>query len=208
MTLYDVTLTMRPNLATYPGEPGPRLHALRRIAAGDVANVSELRLGVHSGTHIDAPVHFLEGREGIDRLPLEILVGPSVVVGAMTARAITAELLGNQQRLAGVERVLFKTRNGAFADDASFHPEFTYIAPDGARWLVDHGVRLVGIDYLSVEQYGAPEPLTHRILLGADVVVIEGLDLRSVEPGHYTLIALPVKLADADGAPARVLLSD
>jgi arylformamidase len=205
MPLYDVTRTLIEGMPTYPGEPGPELTSLKRIADGDPANVSRLSLGVHTGTHVDAPVHFFEGAAGAETLPLDALCGPVRVVGIDDPEAVRVPEL-ERAGLDGVQRVLFKTRNGELASDPSFRRDFVSIGPEAAEWLVARDVRLVGVDYLSVEAFGAPEPRTHRTLLAARVVIIEGLDLREPPPGDYDLWCLPLKLAGSDGAPARVVL--
>lgn len=208
MTLYDATLPLIPNMATWPGEPGPDRTLIKRIARGDAANVSKLTLGVHTGTHVDAPIHFIPGAGGIETVPLDALVGPGLVVDIGDAPAITAQLLDDLKLPAGVERVLFKSRNSRFSADTQFHQDFTAIAHDAARWLVARGLRLVGVDYLSVEQFAAPEPITHRTLLGANIAVLEGAFLRDVPAGAYHITALPIKLVGSDGAPTRLILQD
>ncbi len=203
--LYDVTLTLTTDLPTYSGEPGLKIDAVKRIAAGDTANVSRMNLGLHTGTHVDAPVHFIEGASGTDELPLDALCGPARLVRINDPQAVrVAELEGAD--LGGVERVLFQTRNAELIDDPAFRRDYVYLAPEAAEWLVERGVRLVGIDYLSIEAFGA-EPLVHRTLLGANVVIVEGLDLRQPPPGDYELWCLPLKIAGSDGAPARVVLA-
>jgi arylformamidase len=206
MRLYDVTRPLVRGMPTYPGEPGPELTPLKSLKAGDPANVSRLSEGVHTGTHVDAPVHFFDGAEGVDAWPLEKLCGPARVVRIAHPTAVRVEEL-ERAGLDGVTRVLFQTRNGELADAPSFCEDFVYIDPAAAEWLVAHGVQLVGIDYLSVEAFGAAEPRTHRTLLRAGVVIVEGLDLRAPPPGDYELWCLPIKLAGADGAPARVVLA-
>jgi arylformamidase len=160
---------------------------------------------VHTGTHVDAPRHFIPGGAGVESLPLAALIGPVRVVSIQHEGAVRVEEL-ERAGLEGVERVLFRTRNSDQWSDSLFKEDFVYLDPDAAQWLVDRGVSLVGVDYLSVEAFAAPEPLTHRTLLGAGVVVVEGLDLSEISPGDYFLSCLPLKLAGADGAPARVVL--
>lgn len=208
MTLYDATLPLVPEMATWPGEPGPERTLIKSIARGDPANVSKLCLGVHTGTHVDAPIHFVPGAPGIEAVPLEALVGPGLVVDAGDVPAITADILEGLNLPAGLERVLFKTRNSGFIEDRQFHRDFTYIAHDAAEWLVRRGLWLVGIDYLSVEQFDAAEPLTHRRLLEARVAIVEGCFLTHVQPGPYTIMALPIKLTGSDGGSTRLVLSD
>jgi arylformamidase len=188
-------------MVVYDGDPDVSMRLAASLADGDLANVSELRCGVHTGTHVDAPRHFIDGGDGIETLDVDVLCGPGVVVDMRTAgRWIDAEALAGID-LTGVTRVLFATRNSQLWATGRFTPDFVSIAPDGAEALVAAGIRLVGIDYLSV---GPPE--THRVLLGASVVCVEGLDLTGVEPGEYEIFCGPVKLEGADGSPARVLL--
>lgn len=210
MKIHDVTLTLRAGMTTWGNEPGPELRPLRRIATGDSANVSTLTLADHTGTHVDPPLHFIEGGSGADALPTDALVGPCVVVGYEGTASITAEWLDQARVPPDARRILFKTRNSRLWDDPAhaFTRDIVAVAASAARWCVDRGVRLVGIDYLTIEPQG-PEKAgypTHHTLLGAGVVIIEGLDLRAVAPGSYELFCGPLKIGDGDGAPARVLL--
>lgn len=206
MQIYDVTRTLHPDMPTWPGEPGPTLTPLKQMSQGHPADVSHLALGVHTGTHVDAPSHFIPGAAAVETLPLTALIGPARVVSIEHERAIG---VGELERagLEGVERVLFRTRNSEEAGGTAFNEGFVHLEPEAARWLVSRGARLVGVDYLSVESFGAAEPLTHRTLLGAGVVIVEGLDLSGVPPGDYQLTCLPLKLQGSDGAPARVVLT-
>lgn len=206
MRIHDVTRTLHAGMPTWPGEPGPALTPIKQMAAGHPADVSHLALGVHTGTHVDAPSHFIPGGATVDSLSLDALVGPARVVdikhpGAIGQSELEAAGLGD------VQRVLFRTRNSHEWSDSEFRHDFVYLEPQAARWLVERGTLLVGVDYLSVESYAAAEPLTHRTLLGAGVVIVEGLDLKEVPAGDYLLTCLPLKLAGADGAPARVVLT-
>jgi arylformamidase len=199
-------------MVTWPGEPGPRIEPLRRIHDGDSANVSLVSFGNHTGTHVDPPVHFIDGANTVDRLPIEALVGPCRVLEFEGRGHVSAGWLEASNVPAGTERILFKTRNSArWADpSAPFTRDFSSIDATAARWCVDRGVRLVGVDYLSVEPQG-PEKAgypVHRTLLGANVVIVEGLDLRDGRPGEYDLVCAPLKLANGDGAPARVFLME
>jgi arylformamidase len=210
MKIHDVSLVLRPDMVSWPGEPSPRIEPLRRMDKGDTANVSVLTISDHAGTHVDPPLHFLEGGNSGDRLPLEPLVGPCVVVGFDGPGHVSGEWLERAKLSGTTERILFKTRNSARWGDptAAFTRDFTTINASAARWCVAHGIKLVGIDYLSIEPQG-PEKEgypVHKTLLGANVVIIEGLDLRGVAPGQYELVCAPIKLRDGDGAPARVLL--
>ncbi len=207
MRLYDITLPISPDLVTWPGDPRVRLERFARIEDGDVANVSRVAMGVHTGTHVDAPLHFVADGRPVDALPLERLIGRAYVVHLPHVDAITAEVLENADIPPRTRRVLFKTRNSdLWAQGATaFREDYVALTVDGAEWLVQRGVRLVGVDYLSVAPYHDPVP-THRALLQADVVVVEGLNLSAVEQGRYTLYCLPLKFQGADGAPARAVL--
>ena len=208
MRLIDVTVGLWPGMPTYANRPGPTREVVHAIADGHRSNSSTFRLGSHDGTHVDAPLHFLRDGAPVEQLPLDALVGPGRVYEWVGAGHVTAAVLAALDWPPGTKRVLFKTRNSARWDEPTYYEDYVAVAPDAARWLVDRGVRLVGIDYLSIEAYDpAGAAPTHTTLLGAGVVVVEGLDLRGVAPGAYTLMCLPLKLLGADGAPARVLLA-
>ena len=203
--MYDVTLTLTGDLPTFPGEPGVTLEPVHRIANGDPANVSKLSMGTHTGTHLDAPLHFFDGAPTVADLPLDALIGPALVVGIQVADTIRANDLARIDLPSGIQRVLFKTRNSALLRQSHFSRDFVSIDPSAAHWLVERGVRLVGVDYLSAEQFGRTPAETHLTLLGAGVVIVEGLDLLDVPVGQYDLICLPLKLP-SDGCPVRALL--
>lgn len=208
MKIYDVTVPLSEETPVYAGDPPVQIESASAIARGDAANVSRLCCGVHTGTHVDAPAHFIEGARLVHELEFERLIGRCRVVEIdETVLAIAAKHIKN---LAGVERVIFKTRNSNFWADFSqgFRKDFTYIAPDAARALVDLNIKLVGIDYLSVEKFDAETFETHVTLLEREVVIVEGLDLRAVPAGDYELICLPLKIVGGtgDGAPARTIL--
>jgi len=210
MKIHDVSLVLRPDMVTWPGEPGPRIEPLRRIAKGDSANVSLVTFADHTGTHVDPPIHFLEGANTVDRLPLAPLVGPCRVIGFEGQGHVSSDWLDGAKIPKGTERLLFKTRNSARWVDptAPFTRDFSSINATAARWCVDHGVKLVGIDYLSIEPQGPQKEgyPVHKTLLRANVVIVEGLDLRGVDPGAYELVCAPLKIQDGDGSPARVFL--
>jgi len=200
MQILDVTVPIRPGMVTYPGDPVVRIERVSAIARGDVANVSRLDFGVHSGTHIDAPLHFIDGAPGAESLSLDVLMGPVEVIDATDVVGdLGADVVARVSESA--ERVIFKTRNSELWASDSFADGFAKLTETAARALVERGIRLVGIDYLSVGDPGA-----HHALLGAGVVAIEGLDLRGVEPGAYRLACLPLRLVGSDGAPARAVL--
>ena len=195
-------------MPTYANRPGPTREVAHAIAQGHRSNSSYFRFGSHDGTHVDAPLHFIPDGTPVDQLPLDALVGPAQVIEMPGPGHVTAAALAAIAWPPGTERALFKTRNSARWDEPAFYEDYAAVAPDAARWLVDRGVRLVGIDYLSIEAYDpAGAAATHTTLLGAGVVIVEGLDLRAVAPGAYTVMCLPLKFLGADGAPARVLLA-
>jgi arylformamidase len=206
--LLDLTVPLVPgSVPLYPGDTPLDVARHQSRAAGDEADVSRLTCSVHCGTHVDAPVHFLEGAGGVDTLPLDALVGPVEVVDATGVRGhLDAAAVAETTIPPGTERVLFRTTNSRLWDRPRFTEDFVALTPDGAQSLVDRGIRLVGIDYLSIAPYDDPAP-THEVLLRAGGVVVETLDLRAAAPGHYQLLCLPLLLPGADGAPARVLLS-
>ena len=208
MRIHDISLTVTSNLPTWPGDPKVELERVEKIEDGANANVSRLSAGVHTGTHVDAPFHFLADGTTVDTLPLDILFGAVQVVElGDQVDLITAEVIQSSGLIHGVERILFKTRNSAFwaRGETEFQTGFVAISADGAEYLVQQGIRLVGIDYLSIAPFKNSRP-THQILLKAKIVVIEGLDLSQINPGVYQLACLPLKLGGSDGAPARTVL--
>jgi arylformamidase len=195
-------------MPTYAGEPGPQLEHLKQISRGDSANVTALSLGSHNGTHVDAPHHFLDGRSTVEAISTEALIGPTQVIELTEDRHITAADLEAASIPSGTTRVLLKTPNSRFWNDDEFHTDFVGLTGDAAEWLVERGFVLVGIDYLSIERFRSPEHEVHKILLEANVVIVEGLDLRSITAGEYMMACAPLKVVGADGAPARVFLWD
>ncbi len=204
MQIYDVTRPVSPTMPVWPGDPPVSLNRVKRIEDGAKDNLSHLACSVHIGTHVDAPLHFIAGGGDILSLSLDVLTGPATVVALPEADAITASDLERLNLPLRVKRLLFKTRNGALPT-TEFSKDFTALTLDAAQWVVERGVALVGVDYLSVEHYGG-DGSVHRALLGAGVVAVEGLDLRDVPPGDYALYCLPLKLDGSEGAPARVIL--
>ncbi len=207
MSLYDVTRPLSSSLPVYPGDPVIELAPIAQRAWGDAANVTRMVLSSHTGTHIDAPRHFFDAGTTVDRLDLQVLIGPVRVVEVPCVSHITESDV-DAHDLEGATRVLFKTPNALLWDRPGFQAAYHALTPRAAERLVACGVRLVGIDYLSVDAYEAPDFPVHRCLLQAGVVIVEGLDLRAVSPGEYELFALPLLLENGDGAPARVLLRD
>ena len=181
---------------------------LKDMRQGDGFTLSKLSLGSHSGTHVDAPMHFIRDGSSIDKLPLEPFVGPARVIEIPdSVQSIDAAEL-NRHDWQNSQRVIFRTRSSVrgWMKSSAFHRDFAYIAPDAAQLLAEAGVRLVGIDYISAEKFGAPAPLTHRILLGKGIPIVEGLALETVSAGDYDLVVLPMKVAGHEGAPARAIM--
>ena len=208
MKIFDISLTISPDLPVWPGDPSIELEQVESMDEGAHANVSRLSAGVHIGTHVDAPHHFMNDGRTIEQLPLEVLTGSCYVTQLPDGvEAITAEALNGMSLPADTKRILFGTSNSRLwsRGETEFQEDFVAVAEDGAGWLVEYGIQLVGVDYLSVAPYGDSIP-THRILLQAGVIVIEGLDLSAVPRGFYDLYCLPLKLLGAEGAPARAIL--
>jgi len=206
MKVHDISLTLRQRMPVYPGEPPPLLEPTSQMERGEPYNLSRLTIGTHTGTHIDAPRHFLPSGTSVDQIPVDLLVGPALVVQMAVEQEIAAADLEAAAIPPGTERLLFKTRNSRLLDDDDFRRDFVYVTLDAARWLVERGVRLVAIDYLSVERMDAQPNIVHQTLLRAGVVIVEGADLRQVAPGPYLLACLPLKIEGADGSPVRAVL--
>jgi arylformamidase len=209
MSIHDISLPISESLVVWPGDPPIHITQPAHLDRGDEATVSRLDMGAHTGTHVDAPAHFIRGGAGVDGFDLDLLVGPALVVHALEVDVLSAGVLQGLSIPPGTERVLFRTRNSErwARAEAEFWPNYVGITDDGARWLVARGVRLVGIDYLSIAPFDELAP-PHRTLLGASLIVVEGLDLRDIAPGTYQLVCLPLKIAGGDGAPARAILID
>lgn len=207
MKIYDLTLPITPSLIVWPGDPPVRITREADVNAGDEFSLSRLEMSAHTGTHVDAPAHFIPGGGGVETLPLDVLIGPALVVELLDVDQVTAVSLSTLSLPPNTQRLLFKTRNSArwTAGETEFHKDFVAITADGAQWLVDHGIRLVGVDYLSVAPYETTAE-THVILLQAGVIPIEGLNLHGILPGEYQLICLPLLLSGCDGAPCRAAL--
>lgn len=210
MPIYDLSVPLCAELPTYPGDPGIRIQDWSRLANGDGANVSALSFGAHTGTHVDAPAHFIEGAKKVDALALDVLIGEAQVIEVPEEKRVIDEEFVAANCAPGTKRVLFKTRNSAFwtADFTEFRTDFTYLGLPAAQRLVQQGVKLVGIDYLSIEKFKSKEHEVHRALLSREVIIVEGLNLTDVPAGKYELICLPLRLRShlGDGAPARAVL--
>jgi arylformamidase len=208
--IHDVSLGIAEDMLVWPGDPSVEVLPRLQISKGDAANVSELRIGTHTGTHVDPPIHFIEGGPGIDQVSLDVLFGPATV----------ADLRGHPGPLGRsdfehlnlspiVTRLLLKTDNSdqwTMPRPIEFENDYTCLSVEAAEWLIERGIQLIGVDYLSVEQKGAAGHPVHVKLLSNGVVIVEGLDLSAIDPGVYTLVCLPLKILDGDGGPARGLL--
>ncbi len=208
MRIYDISLPISPSLPVWPGDPPIQLELIESMSAGAQSNVSRLNASVHIGTHVDAPHHFLNDHRTVESLPLEMLTGSCYVAQLPDGMdAIDTETLSGIPLAEGTTRLLFGTRNSHLwaKGETEFQNDFVAVTEDGARWLIEHGIRLVGVDYLSVAPFDELEP-THRVLLEAGVIILEGLNLSQVPRGFYDLYCLPLKLVGSDGAPARAIL--
>ncbi len=207
MRTYDISLTISPDIPTWPGDPKVHLERFLELEKGDPVNAMKMSMSVHSGTHVDAPCHFFKNGSAVDELVMKTLTGRAFVLHLPEADLVTAKVLEQAELPPRTRRVLLKTRNSEYwlKKEKEFHEDYVAVSPDGAQYLVDRGVQLVGVDYLSVAPYldgGA----THRILLESGVVIVEGLDLSGVSDGRYNLYCLPLKIEGSDGAPARAIL--
>jgi arylformamidase len=205
MTLIDVSVPLDTQLPVYPHNTPFSLEAIKRIARGDSSNVSTLHMSAHSGTHVDAPRHFFDAGTGTESLPLDLLIGRARVIEVTSRAGIAAEDLSPLD-LSDDIRLLIKTRNSTLWSSPEFHEDYVGVLESGAKYLVDHGIKVVGVDYLSVEKFHNPGAPAHHILLGSGTIVIEGLNLRDVDPGIYEMYCLPLRIVGSDGAPARVVL--
>ncbi len=208
MRTYDITLTISPQMIVWPGDPSVSIERIRSITSGANSNVSQMTMSCHTGTHVDAPDHFLNNGKTVESLSIDLLVGRAYVLYLPDVSLITAATLMHADIPPRTRRLLFKTRNSEYwskDNNHEFHTDFVGLSVDAAELLVDRNVKLVGIDYLSIAPYKMSTPV-HTILLNAGVVVIEGLDLSKVSQGRYTLHCLPLKLGGAEGAPTRCIL--
>jgi len=205
--IIDITLPLHPAFPVWPGDPPPVIEQTHQIADGHPYNSTRWQCSLHWGTHIDAPYHLIQSGWSIDQIPLNILLGKVQVVEVPDVPVITHTIL-EKYRLKTIDRIIFKTRNSAFWDEnpLRFHTDFTALDGKAAEMLLERGVKLVGIDYLSLDLFNAKDLPVHTILYRNNVIGVEGLDLRKVTAGYYDLICLPLKVLKADGAPARVLL--
>ena len=204
--IYDISVPIRSGGLVYPGNPEIDIALQQAVAKGASANVSTIRFGSHTGTHVDASRHFFDDGQPVDKIPLDRLIGPALLLSfADDVRSVGAAELSAHD-IKGQTRILLRTRNSALLSQKEFVRDYTYLAPDGAQYLVDQGVELVGVDYLSIEQFHSGHHLTHRTLLERSVVIVEGLDFSDPPPGEYQFICLPLRIEGCDGAPARAVL--
>jgi len=203
--VWDISVPDRPGMHSYPGDPTIEVTQVRAIAKGDPANLTYLTLGAHTGTHVDAPAHFIDGGRTLDQMPLDHMVGEATVLDLRGRPAIDAAALADQDVREG-DIVLCKTDNSALWERDGFQEGFTYVTLDAAELLVARGIKTLGLDYLSIEEFGSKTFAVHKLLLGRNMLIIEGLNLSAVEPGRYFLSCLPLKLLGVDGSPARAVL--
>jgi len=203
----DVTLTLKSNMIYWPSDPPVYIERVRDMNKGDTVNLSKITMGVHSGTHVDAPMHFIKGAKGVHQLSLDSLIGPARVIKIAARDTIKEKELSGYGIKKG-QRILLRTRNSInkILYKNTFSEDFVYMEEGAAEYLVSRGIRALGVDYLSVGGYKKNGPNVHRLLLAAGIPIIEGLDLTGALPGNYYMICLPMKILDSDGAPARVLL--
>lgn len=205
--IIDITVPLTTEMPIWPGCKGIRIKQIKRLDKGDPYNLSRLDFNLHTGTHVDAPIHFLQNGTTVEKLPLDILVGPCYVAHLPDTADITSGNLTDLNLPPEIERLLLRTRNSELwaAKTTEFRKDFVALTHEAAQWIVDKGIRLIGVDYLSVQRYH-DDARTHQILLGAGAIALEGLNLSNVKSGFYELICLPLKLVGAEGAPARVVL--
>lgn len=206
--IYDVSLPVRSGGLIYPGNPEIAIEPQQAISRGAGANVSRISFGSHTGTHVDAAKHFFDDGQTVDQIELSKLIGPAILIAVDDSLpSVTADDL-KRHDIGTHTRVLIRTRNSSYNTESEFRQDYTFLAPDGAEYLVNKGVELVGVDYLSVEQFHSGHHRTHLTLLGKSIVIVEGLNLKGIEPGEYEFICLPLRLEGLDGAPARAVLID
>lgn len=207
MQIYDISVPISPELPTWPGDPTISIETASKIEKSAVVHVTALAIGAHTGTHIDAPWHFLEDGTLIEDISLKVLTGRVYVLELPTVDLITAKVLEEAEIPPRTRRIIFKTTNSQLWHRTTplFHTDFVALSADGAQYLVDRGVKLVGIDYFSIAPFDNLVD-THQILLRAGIVIVEGLDMTEVSQGRYTLYCLPLNLIGVEGAPARAIL--
>ena len=208
MRIIDVSVPIRQGMPVYEGDPRVRIRPTAQLDKGLPFNTSLMQLGTHTGTHVDAPYHFIQDGATIDQLPPDLFVGGTLVRYIESADVITRAHLEEADIPAGTERLLLKTANSRLWEKSQFQKQFVHLTEEAAQWICQQGIRLLGVDYISVDAYGIKDFPVHKVLLGSGVAIVEALDLREVTPGKYTLVCLPLKVVGADGAPARAVLID
>lgn len=208
MTMVDISVPLREDMVVWPGEEDFSLTEGQRLEKGDPCNSTSISLGVHTGTHVDAPWHFVEEGEKIDEIDLDVLIGPVYVLDFRSAKEVDAQMLEDSDLPDDALRLLLRTSNSElWSRTDRFRKDYVALTADAARWVVNRGIRCIGIDYLSIQKYDDP-PLTHETLLRAGVAILEGLNLNRVPAGQYKLLCLPLRLSGCEAAPARALLFD
>lgn len=205
MPLYDATVTLQEGMLLYPGDPPFKLQSRYRLANGDAFNLCEMSMGTHVGTHVDPPAHYFDKAPGVNQIALEVMVGPGIVLDMRGRPCVDRQALA-ESAMAGYTRVLLKTDNSPRLLESEFVTDYVYLTEDGAEFLVERGVQLIGTDYLSIERFNTPGAPVHRSLLHGGVLIVEGVNLLEVPPGPCKIYCLPLKIKDGDGAPARVLI--
>ncbi len=206
--IHDISVYISEDIPVYSGDPNVEIISANSMDKGGSSNVSILKLGTHTGTHVDPPLHMIQGGSAVDLMPLNILIGDCFVCKMLNVPFVNQEMLEAADIPKHTERILFHTNNSNRWAEKTFFSDYTYLTPDGADWLVSHDIKLVGIDYLSIEQFHSGHHGAHLRLLEKGIVIIEGVDLRNIEQGIYQLICLPLRIKDGDGSPARAILID
>ena len=204
--IHDISIPVRTGGLVYPGNPEIVIELQQAISKGAGANVSRISFGSHTGTHVDAAKHFFDDAQTVDEIPLERLIGPALLIAVDETLSSVGAADLERHHVDGHKRILIRTRNSSFIGDRDFHRDYTFLSPEGAAYLTGKGVELVGVDYLSVEQFHSGHHRTHRTLLEKKVVIVEGLRLGGIKPGEYDFVCMPLRLEGLDGAPARAIL--
>ncbi len=208
MKIYDLSILLSEEMHIFPGDPPFTVKKIAEISEGKTANISSITMGSHTGTHIDPPLHFVKDSQGINKIPLDRFVGRAIVIDLYSVETEITEkdLKEFDEKITMGDIVLFKTKNSEMWDGEEFREDFIYLTKDAGRYLLKKGIKTVGIDYLSIEEYGSKTAPIHHLLLENGVPIIEGLNLKGIKPGEYFFACLPLKIKEGDGAPARAIL--